>query len=101
MSHKHNKQDKNSYEFKMSIKKELISTFIGKDQLLNIKTKYKVDITILKPRENNNDWTIYVIGKKNRVKSAEIELIDRYNKICKIIINIIKSNNSKQEVEND
>lgn len=93
MPSSNHKKSKKPHVFEMAVEEQLVKTFIGTNQVANIKDKFKVDIILIKPPEDSQErnWTLRVTGKKNKVLSAAKELQARHEKMYKVIMGLFKS----------
>ena len=94
------------HSYSLDVHQSLMKTFLGKNQVLDINKKYKkVTIKIHPPqptqpgkeKSENADFFKLVIEGKHRasVRECSRELVIRYQKMCKVIQNIMKTNMEK------
>ena len=103
------------HTYSLPVHQSLMKTFLGKNQVLDINKKYKkVTIKIYPPqptqpgkeKSENADFFKVVIEGKHRasVRECSRELVIRYQKMCNVIQNIMKTNMEKpvhEENKND
>lgn len=96
------------HSYSLDVHQSLMKTFLGKNQVLDINKKYKkVTIKIHPPqptqpgkeKSENADFFKLVIEGKHRasVRECSRELVVRYQKMCNVIQNIMKTNMEKHE----
>ena len=94
------------HTYSLPVHQSLMKTFLGKNQVLDINKKYKkVTIKIHPPqptqpgkeKSENADFFKLVIEGKHRasVRECSRELVIRYQKMCKVIQGIMKTNMEK------
>ena len=94
------------HSYSLDVHQSLMKTFLGKNQVLDINKKYKkVTIKIHPPqptqpgkeKSENADFFKLVIEGKHRasVRECSRELVIRYQKMCNVIQNIVKTNMEK------
>ena len=94
------------HTYSLPVHQSLMKTFLGKNQVLDINKKYKkVTIKIHPPqptqpgkeKSENADFFKLVIEGKHRasVRECSRELVIRYQKMCNVIQNIMKTNMEK------
>ena len=94
------------HTYSLPVHQSLMKTFLGKNQVLDINKKYKkVTIKIHPPqptqsgkeKSENADFFKVVIEGKHRasVRECSRELVIRYQKMCNVIQNIMKTNMEK------
>ena len=94
------------HSYSLDVHQSLMKTFLGKNQVLDINKKYKkVTIKIHPPqptqpgkeKSENADFFKVVIEGKHRasVRECSRELVIRYQKMCNVIQNIVKTNMEK------
>ena len=94
------------HSYSLDVHQSLMKTFLGKNQVLDINKKYKkVTIKIHPPqptqpgkeKSENADFFKLVIEGKHRasVRECSRELVTRYQKMCSVIQNIMKTNMEK------
>jgi len=95
-----------THTYSLDVHQSLIKTFLGKNQVLDINNKWKkVTIRIHPPqptepgkeKNDNADFFKIVIEGKHRgsVRECSRELVTRYQKMCSVIQNIMKTNMEK------
>ena len=100
------KKEKKTHQYSFNVHQTLMKTFLGKNQVLDINKKYKkVTIKIHPPqptepgkeKSENADFFKVVIEGKHRasVRECSRELVIRYQKMCKVIQGIMKTNMEK------
>ena len=98
-----NKKNQKLHSYQLNVHKTLIKPFVGKDKLLNIYNKWKkVNIKIVPPMpiesgkeatDEDESFKIIIEGKhKGSVRECSRELVTRYQKMCIVIQNIMKTN---------
>ena len=94
------------HSYSLDVHQSLMKTFLGKNQVLDINKKYKkVTIKIHPPqptqlgkeKSENADFFKVVVEGKHRasVRECSRELVIRYQKMCNVIQNIVKTNMEK------
>jgi len=100
------KKGNKTHQYSINVHQTLIKTFLGKSQVLDINNKYKkVTIKIMPPmptesgKEKNDTadcFKVIIEGKhKPSVRECSRELVIRYQKMCSVIQNIMKTNMEK------
>ena len=98
------KRQTKTHQYSLNVHQSLMKTFLGKNQVLNINKKWnKVTIKIHPPqpteqgKDENADFFKVVIEGKHRgsVRECSRELVVRYQKMCSVIQNIMKTNMEK------
>jgi hypothetical protein len=100
------KKGNKTHQYSINVHQTLMKTFLGKTQVLDINNKYKkVTIKIHPPQptqsgkeksENADFFKVVIEGKhKPSVRECSRELIIRYEKMCRVIQNIMKTNMEK------
>jgi len=100
------KRQTKTHQYSLNIHQSLMKTFLGKNQVLDINKKWnKVTIKIHPPqpaeqgkeKDENADFFKVVIEGKHRgsVRECSRELVVRYQKMCSVIQNIMKTNMEK------
>ena len=100
------KKGNKTHQYSINVHQTLIKTFLGKSQVLDINNKYKkVTIKIMPPmptepgKEKSDTaecFKVIIEGKhKPSVRECSRELVIRYQKMCSVIQNIMKTNMEK------
>ena len=101
------KKEKKTHQYSFNVHQTLIKTFLGKNQILDINNKYKkkVTITIYPPQptesgkeksDNADCFKVVIEGRhKPSVRRCGSELVVRYQNMCRVIQNIMKTNMEK------
>ena len=106
------KKGNKTHQYSINVHQTLIKTFLGKSQVLDINNKYKkVTIKIMPPmptepgKEKSDTadcFKVMIEGKhKGSVRECSRELVIRYQKMCKVIQGIMKTNMDKHVHESD
>ena len=95
-----------THTYSLDVHQSLMRTFLGKHQVLDINKKWnKVTIKIHPPQpteqdkeknENTGFFKVVIEGKhRGSVRECSRELVTRYQKMCSVIQNIMKTNMEK------
>ena len=94
------------HSYSLDVHQSLMKTFLGKNQVLDINKKWKkVTIKIHPPQptesgkektESSDFFKVVIEGKhRGSVRECSRELVIRYQKMCKVIQGIMKTNMDK------
>ena len=95
-----------THNYSFDVHQSLMRTFLGKHQVLDINKKWKkVTIKIHPPQptepgkektESSDFFKVVIEGKhRGSVRECSRELVNRYQKMCSVIQNIMKTNMEK------